>query len=170
MALLTVAELEEHIETDLPITALDRLIADAEQEIVQRFGEHATQTDRTYGGFHLLVLSRPADSITSATEIIGETTYNLVADDYELWPDKVRLKRLTTGTNPRSAWGDVVEVSYAPVDETAKRKRVMIDVIKLAIEHRGLASEKVGDYSMSAVDYERERSRILNRLGRLTLV
>lgn len=171
MPLVTKAEVREHIETDLGDDALDRLIDDADAEIIRMHGEHTTQTEQLLGGNVFLILSRPASSITTVTEILkgtlpdSETT--LSADDYDLWPDGRRLERLGDGTNQRETWGDVIEITYTPTDETAQRTRAEIDLVKLAIEYKGLNSEGIGDHKVSFVDYEDERSKILQRLGRL---
>jgi len=171
MALLSPAEVREHVETDISDPALSRLINDAEAEIIRRYGDHTTEIEKIFGGGHFIVLSRPADTITSITEILwgvfGGTTLDLAADDYQVWPDKRRIERLSDGTNPRPIWGDVIEVDYTPVDESAQRKRVVIDLVKLALEYRGVKSEGIGDYKVTLGEYEDERRKILNRLGRM---
>ena len=69
MAILTVDEIREHVETDLPDTALSRLVDNADQEIIDRLGALATQTEVVHGnGLYVLSLARKAASITSATE------------------------------------------------------------------------------------------------------
>lgn len=180
-ALLTAAQLREHVETDLPDTALDRIILAEEGEIVRRYGPHATAAETLQGGDEFLVLARAAASITAVTETIGLTDTVLAADDYRLWPGG-RLQRRADGTtgsfqpnvmggvidtlNVTPRWGDRVAVTYVPVDETAQRTLVLVQLCKLAIQYSGLKSESVGggDHSETTADYPVEREKLLRSL------
>ena len=53
---------------------------------------------------------------------------------------------------------------YTPLDETAERTRVVIDLTRLAVQYNAVKSEGVGDYKSASVDYEAEREKILSRL------
>jgi len=169
-SLLTTDELREHFETDLKDAAVQRLIDDAESEIDERIGQLATGTD-TFEGDILataLFLSRRAKTITTATEEIrsggGYQTTVLDPTDYKLRYEGRQIERLTSGVNPRSTWGDIVTVVYVPEDDTNRRKRVAVDLVKLAAQYSALDSEKIGDYSAKSAKYEAHRSEILARL------
>ena len=49
--------------------------------------------------------------------------------------------------------------------EAARRKRVQLDLVKLAIEYRALKREESGHYEAEFPDYEQERAKILSRLS-----
>ena len=166
MALLTADQIKDHIETDLKATAITRFISDAEEEIIKRFGAHATQTDTAEEVqlSNAIFLSRKAGSVVSVTETIDDTETVLASDDYELRHDGRVLQRLADGTNERSTWGDSVVVVYTPEDESNIRTRVLIDLVKLAIEYDTKKSTQVGDVRESSTDYETERVKILSRL------
>jgi hypothetical protein len=169
--LLTVAQLHEHLETDLPDSALQRILDSEENELILRHGAHATASELLPGQGEWLVLSRPAASITSITETIGDDATVLAADDYELWGG-LRLKREDDGTNPRECWGDTAAVVYVPASQVAQRTLVLVNLCRLAIVYTGLASEAVGsgDHSETALVYNQERERLLRSLAPRSLV
>jgi hypothetical protein len=166
--LLTVAQMREHLETDLTDAALQRLLDAEESEIIARYGSHATATETLPGGGTDVILARTPSTITSLTETLGGGTppLLLVTDDYRLWPEG-RLERLTTGTNARSSWAPVVTAVYVPEDATAQRRGVLIHLVMLAARYSGLRSESVGsgDYSMTTADYTAEREALLRSLA-----
>jgi hypothetical protein len=164
--LLTVAQLHEHLETDLPDSALQRILDAEESEIVQRYGAHATASETLQGQGEWLVLSRPAASITSITETIGDDVTPLAADDYLVWGGS-RLSRMGDGTHPAWTWADQVAVVYTPLDQVAQRTLVLVNLCRLAIGYTGLASESVGsgDHSETALIYSQERERLLRSLS-----
>jgi hypothetical protein len=169
MSTLTLGEARSMIDTDLNDVALQLMIDDAEAEIAERAGSLASQVDEFKEELtNILVLSRKAASISSVVEKDGTggsyTSTALAATDYWLRQNTRILERLSSGTNPRQFWGDVVIVTYVPQDDTTRRKIVTVDLIKLALAFNGLRSESVGDYSASALEYEEQRQKIIDRL------
>lgn len=166
MALLTVAQARAHVETDLTDEALQRLVDDAELEIIEYAGEADEQVDETRNAqlSTCLLLSRKAVEVIAVVEEIGGDETTLAADDYRLRNGGHEIERLGDGTNPRTTWGETVTVSYVPADRAARRVRVMIDLVKLAVRYSGAKSESIGDFSSTSMDYEEERSRLLSRL------
>lgn len=170
MSDLTIAMLKEHVETDLSDAAIQRLIDSAEEEIVAKFGakDSAIEVFNEVSLSHVVFLPRRASSITSVSEdvIVGGdiTTTDLEADDYRLELGGRALRRLSSGSNPRSRWGDQITVTYVPESDANRRLDVTIDLVKLAIQYKGLDSEKVGDYSATMSKYEAKRAAALNRL------
>lgn len=74
-ALLTPADVREHVETDLLDPALQRLIDDADTAIVARFGAHAADgavVEEHAGNYPLIFPRRPAASITAIAEYTSE--------------------------------------------------------------------------------------------------
>jgi hypothetical protein len=165
-ALLTVAQMRQHVETGLVDEALQRHIDDADEEIIDAAGEIDEQVD-TMENAQLstqLYLSRRASAVVSVVEEIAYDQTTLAADDYRLGGGGVLIQRLEDGTNPRGTWGETVTVTYVPVDRSRRRVGVLIDLVKLAVQYSGLKSESIGDYSSTSTDYEQERQRILSRL------
>lgn len=173
-ALIDVATARQHVETDLGDAAVQRLIDDADAAIVDRYGPHAGNVTAELGptGEYgdnqgpALILDRPATAIVSATEYVFRADAAgvlLNANDFRLLSPH-QLERLTTGANPRLAWGERVVLVYAPSDEAARRTFMEIDLVKLAAKYEAVSSERFGDYSATHKDYERERQGILGRL------
>lgn len=170
MTILSVADLREHVNSDLGDDALERLLADAEAAIVARAGAAGDRTQIAGGGYRFIALHRPAATITSIVETVGNVDTTLAADDYRLRPGGYLIERLLYGTNPRSTWDRRVTVLYSPVDDDAIRIVVQIDLIKLALTYApGLSSERIGDWeevfaNSSAWNNDEEREAILCRL------
>ncbi len=171
--IITVAELRENVETDLPESAIQRLIDDADQLVVAAYGANggATQTDdlAVDPSNTLIFPSRPIDAVTTVTEYTSETlSTTLDLTDYRVGHDGQSLLRLTGGSNPAASWPYRVVVVYVVATTDSPRRRgVVIDLVRLATGHTGLRSQRAGDYSEQSVDYETERSKILGRLGRM---
>lgn len=165
MALLSVPELREHVETDLPDSAVQALIDDADAEIVRRYGPHRDAANplsiRLMGGHKFLFLTRPIETVDSITETAGGVETELAADDYRVWYEGFALQRRSDGTNVASVWGEEVVIAYVPQDDTAIRQRVAIDLVRLAVQYQALRNERVGDYNAAHVDYREERELLL---------
>lgn len=159
-ALLTPTALRGHVETDLGDAALSDIIDSEEAEIIRRYGPHSVQVSRLPGGRFTLVLSRAAASITSVREYWGSVAADVEPEEYTVAMGGWALERND------GAWGTWVDVTYTPVDETKQRKRVLIDLCKLAITYNASTYETVGDYRVRGVDYTAERERLLRQLGR----
>jgi len=170
MSTLTVAELRQHLETDFADDALQLLIDDAEKEIIKRHGELNTETDTKTGETlaTALFLKRKAESISTVVEEIksgdGYEETTLSSNDYKLRYGGRQIERLASGDNPRRTWGDVVTIIYTPKDETERRKRVAIDLVKLAAAYNALDSESAGDYKSQSKKYSAERNKLLKQL------
>lgn len=166
MALLTTTEIRSLVETDLSDAALTLLLDDADAEIVKGYGAHeGVRTERFYpnGGDASVFLSADVNTALAVTVRrvggfgVGAETY--LASAYEFGgPRELNLA---------SSWsGGWITVAYTPVTELPRRKRVLADLVRLAISYDASTSSRLGDVSVSHVDYESERARILGRLGR----
>lgn len=174
MALLTVAELRELVESDLSDTGLGILLDAADYEIIARLGVLASQTDVLPGGGNLLHLGRRAASVTSAVERamvdgVGLQDTTLVAGDYELLANGYQVQRKTTGTNSSWAWQGQVTIVTVPYDqtgETARRKALLVDLVKLANRYEGVGEQSVGDVRVRHMaDQQAERDRLFSALA-----
>lgn len=187
---ITVDELRAHLggATGVDDAVLSDYIDSLEAEIDKRFGillpvtEHIEPAPQS----ELLVLKRRVRAINVVVEwdsgpVEGQTTTTLTSTDYEQRNPYV-LARLGTGPNPAAYWSPYgVDVTYLPLDDSAQRKMVVVDVAKLEAGTIGLGAVggstiKIGDYSESsggggggaggvdAVVLENGREKILRRL------
>lgn len=150
---LTVDDLRDFVETSLSDPSLGLLLDAAYEDIDRVLGlagyddEPASITELlTVGPGDLLMLSRPAEAVVSVVE---DDDTELDDDDYELLRDQM-LRRLDTGTNPRSCWYRRVKVTYAPLSDVASRDRAAIALVKLDLSNEpGVQSERLGDHSIT---------------------
>lgn len=157
--------LKTFVETDLEDAALQVVLDAAEEDMTRAVGpEGGMIEEREMDGQADLWLERPAESITSVTETDDAgTVTTLVAADYRLHPNRMRIRRLATGTNQSTGWTGTVTVSYVP-DDLAARNRALVGLVELTLAFRpGAASESVGDFSRTHQDYDRERARIISQ-------
>lgn len=167
MALLTVIQVRESVQTGLNDSALQRVMDAVEQDIDQKHGAVATQEDDLIGGDKSLWTTRPILTITSVVETIGTTDTTLATDDYKR-RHNTQLDRLNTGTNGSLAgprWGCRVLINYVPIDTTDRRITVYLNLIQINLNYNGLDSSKDGDFSSKSVDYKIERERLLSGLN-----
>lgn len=168
--------LKERFESDMSDAELQRIIDEANAEVIRRFGAHSdaenpvTETIVVESpGYHLYP-GRPVSSVSTVTEYTGssvgdETETALSADDYRLLYAGRALRRLTSGTNPRSHWGHRVDLEYVPENDGNQRQEVILKLAMLALQYRALRQEKAGDYSATYAEYQAERDSILSELG-----
>lgn len=168
--LITTAVARAHIETDLVDAALQRLIDDADAEIVERFGSHAgnltEELERGSAG-RFIFPSRRVVAVVTLNEYAlrsEDATVLLAANDYRILNNGRMVERLSSGTNPRSTWGERVVLVYSSSDQTARRTRVEIDLVRLAAKYEALKSEQIGDYGATHQEYRRERDALLSVL------
>lgn len=171
------------IETDLSDTELQLLIDEATSAIVRRFGGSVVDpssvdpvepvTVVVPGGTASLFLNPPIDIDADDLEVIetsGGVDTTLVAADVRAWHGGRRLERLATGTNPRARWGNLVTLTYTPVDDTDERNEVVIKLVMLSITYQGLIKgDRAGDTSsygsLTADSYQKERELLLASLS-----
>jgi hypothetical protein len=174
VVLLSVADFKTFVPVPgVTDAALSTLLDAAEQAIVGRYGASGNVTEiHDDGGGLYIFLGRRAASITSVTEtfgdILGTADTVLASGDWILSNDGYSLKRLLTGTHPAGAWAPRVTVVYAAFDDTADRKRVQMELVKLDLNMTpGARSITVGAVSASSggpTDYPAEREAILASL------
>lgn len=156
MALLTTAQVREHVESDLGDDAFGRVVDGADAEIVRRLGALATQTELLEGGSRYLHLGRKASAVSAAVERYpavggGYTETDLEDDDFSLLGDGRRVERLADGTNEAATWQGLVTVTYVPADAaSAERGVLLVNLVKLELAYSGLSSDGVGDVRSQA--------------------
>lgn len=164
MSIPTVADIHGMFETDIDDRLLENLIDAEAEEVSSRFGPDVGCVEEARPSGSFLSLSRKAGSITSVVEIDGTVETTLASDDYRLRNGGWRMERLTTGTNSRSDWGARVLVTFQTPDN-ARRWRVVVDLVKLALQYDALSMETAGENSSNHVKYQDERESILATLS-----
>lgn len=168
MPLVTVADVRRKVQTDLDDTDLLDIITDEENEVIRRCGAHGdgvTAVTEVYDGRERvnLFLRRPAVSVSSVTTAAkgGGTASAVSATSYQVWDNEGRIEHLG------GSWGSgIVTVTYVPVDDQARRRQVIVELVRLAVEQTAMKSESVGgEYSYQAPDWEQQRARLYRRLG-----
>jgi|SRR6185436_12165917 hypothetical protein len=174
MTILSTDEFRDFVQTDLDDAALQVLLDAAESAIVAYAGPPGVASELVDGGVGRLPLSRQASAVTTVTETRGTTTTTLATDDYRIRADGYVLERLRTGTNPRSTWNGLVELTYVPIDDTAIRKAVQVELVQIDLASSGsaggnLKSQSIGDYSESfgAIDNRTPSQQRADALARL---
>ncbi len=137
--LVTVEQVREHLGSDLPTSdELQRLIDEADAEVVRRYGPHkidGSLTDVLRGGSVRLFPSQAVEGITSVTETAWDTVTVLSPDDYRTWYGGRVLERLSNGSHPRADWGERVELTYTPVDTDPQRRMAIIRLVQLGLPY-----------------------------------
>lgn len=162
---ITVDQVKSRIETDLDDTTL-QLIVDAETEAVER--EHGDTTEvetHLASGTKKLILKRRPSSIDSITERhhLEDDAVTLSSNDYRQIGNRI-LYRLGDGDNPEDHWGQEVVITYTVEVDANLRDRVILDLVQLAVEFRGVESEEEGDYSGDQSDYHDRREKLLRQI------
>ncbi len=169
MSNLTTAELKAQVDTDLSDNTLGQIIESVERDIEEFVGPLADViTEYDPSRMSLLSLIVRASAIVTVVEFSDlpsdPTKTTLAADDYELSADGWSLRRLSDGTNERETWGWHVVVTFTPESDVARRKQIAVQLSRLEITHTGYSQERVGDWSASTLDLNKERAKILRRL------
>ena len=172
MPLVTADEIHAHVETDRTPEAIALLVADAEAAIIASYGPHPPEPivlERLGpDGAATLYLGRPAASVSAVSEYEGDALVatELEPDDYRLRYGGRAVQRLGSGAHPRAGWAARVVLTYLPVDDTPRRKRVVIDLVRLALRYDAAKAQSAGDRSETALDdYTRERENLISELG-----
>jgi hypothetical protein len=165
MSLVTVAEVRAMVTTGILDTPLQAIIDREEAIMVQRCGAHYADTstritETVRGGYPLLHVAQKITSVYRVTE--DGTVLSQTDEDFRVWELEGMLERLPAG----SVWGSVVAVIYVPYNDNERRKAVLIELVRLALDRMAMQSENVaGEYSFTAPDWEYERARLFRQLN-----
>jgi hypothetical protein len=167
------------IETDLDDAEVQAMIDGIVTEIERRYGPNGPITEHRGDERELLSHRRFIDVVRpidtgAAIELVeieppntgaagNETT--LAANDYRVLHGGRTVERLVDGTNGRMYWAPLVRITYTPLSDAAQREEAVIRLMQLAINDRGLASERAGDWAASYRDGGVEAEKILASLA-----
>jgi hypothetical protein len=168
MGLLTVDELREHVETALPDTALERILASCELAITQWAGplvidpHELTVEDVTESvnapGRTLLLLRQAPTAVTGVVDIAGGIESGVDPSDVRI--EGRYLRRLGM-----ASWGERTVVTYTPTDDSAIRRTVLIQLVQLELNVQpGMASQGAGPWSETYGKYLRQRNELLRAI------
>lgn len=174
-SLVTPADVRLLVNTGKTDPELQALIDREEAEVIRTVGANYVDgaqqiTEVLPGSNASLWLRRPIVSVTS----IDEDGTALTSGEYRVWGTRGQVQRLSgvsawlAGEDTASGgnkWGEVITIIYKPADDNARRKPVIIELVRLALERTAMRSESVaGEYSYQAPEWEKERGTILRRL------
>jgi len=167
MGLLTVAELREHVETSLPDSALERILAGGELVIAQWAGPLSFDEDglivevtdvASAPGRTLLRLRQVPTAIASVVDIHVGIETEVDASEYRI--EERYLRRLAM-----ALWGEWTRVTYTPIDDSAVRRTVLVQLCQLELNVQpGMASQGAGPWSESYGKYLRQRNELLRAI------
>jgi hypothetical protein len=167
MPLLTVAQLREHVETSLPDTALDRILASCEQAIatwagpleLDEGGAVGDVTERVWAPERVLLrLHQLPTAITSVTDVRDGIETLLDPSGYRLVD--CYLRRLGGVT-----WGEWTSVVYTPTDDSAIRRTMLVQLCQLELNVQpGMAAQGAGPWSETYGAYLRQRNELLRAI------
>lgn len=157
------------IESDLEDAPLVAYAAAARDEIAARLGTQEAIERRHDGGHRYIFLSPPAGTI----DTVEEDGVALTADEtYRLGRGGTYIERLSDDGYPR-LFGSWVRVVYDATPSGDRYDRVVIDLVKLALEYSGLDSRRDGDYAEEAMgarggggqmNYQAQRELLISEL------
>jgi hypothetical protein len=144
MALITAAQAQARgVGLALDAVTLQAIIDDEEAIMVQRYGAHGdgtssvTEIARREGGS--VFLRRVPVSITSVTqaEYPGGTASTIATTERYSWLNGEARIELYPASTPYAAQydeGKLITVIYVPVDDRAKRRSVLLELVRIATE------------------------------------
>ncbi|MCA0354713.1 MAG: hypothetical protein LCH85_22190 [Chloroflexi bacterium] len=169
MPLVSVAEVRQKIATPLDDSDLATIIDAEEADLIERCGDHPdgsteiTEVARSTSAS--LWLRHPVVSISSVQERrAGEANSAVTANGYELDAATGKLERIG------GSWLGIITISYVPRDQRSRRKRILIELIRLAVEQTAMKSESIaGEYSYTADDWDAKRAGLYRQCGFMPL-
>lgn len=164
MALLTIADIREHYNTDAANSAIQRLLDAEEEAIVRLMGDTTSNFTQTF-------IFPPKNIVlkTEATDIVSvtEDDETLLSTEYELQDGgRILTRKGWIYDTSYIPWGDKVVVVYTPYDSNATQKRVQMYLVGIGLAQNGYRVERNTEILQEPLDYQKERVRALRSLVR----
>lgn len=160
-------ELREHVETALPDTALERILASCELAVAQwagplTFDEDDQVEDVTESvnapGRTLLLLRQAPTAVSSVVDVHGGIESDLDPSEYRI--EGRYLRRLAM-----AMWGERTVVTFTPTDDSAIRRTVLVQLVQLELNVQpGMASQGAGGWTESYGRHLRQRNELLRAI------
>jgi hypothetical protein len=157
------------VESDLEDADLAAYASAAVEEIAKRgLGPQTSLVVNAVGGGTLIELDPPASVILEVYE--NGTALDDDEDGYRLRPGGQYLERLSGGY--RVSWGGLVEITMDAGTVSDRYDRVVVDLVKLALQFSGLDARRDGDYSEESMGarsggqegYQSQRNALISEL------
>lgn len=164
MAILSIADIREHYNTDAANSAIQRLLDAEEEAIVRLIGDTTANVTQTFRYPPKdIVLKHEATAIVSVTE----DDDLLLSTEYEL-QDGGRILRRKGWIYDTTylTWGDEVIIVYTPYDSTASQKRVQMYLVGIGLAQNGYRVERNTEILQEPLNYQAERAKSLRSLLR----
>jgi hypothetical protein len=150
--MISPAILREHIVTDLPNSALQRIIDDNDALVVRLAGPHPpvslTETYDIWPRTHRLVLERPVATLTSVLD--NGVAVNLAT--VRISGRQLIFEQPIKGN---------IEVTYSPVNDLAARTQLLVALCLLDIQDTHQAETQTGDVRVKRLDVLAEKLRAI---------
>lgn len=170
MSILSVAQVKEAMpELSWSDDTIQMAIDANEAMLDEAIGPIGSDSRLIMSAGDMVFLPRPAASVDAVTEWTDDSTSTVLAsDDYEVWYRGRAIRRLNTGTNPRTRWGFKVNVTFTPKEEPVQRAVALTELIRIDYAYAGGAvSRTMGSWSESTsgapADRQRERANVVSR-------
>ena len=160
------------VESDLSDASLHAFAKDAVAAIAARgYGPQSDVVAYYTGiGQSLIELRPPASAISEV--LVDDVEITAGDDGYRIRPGGQFLERLSSGY--LTTWSGQIVVTFdaSPADD--RYDRVVVDLVKLALEYSGLDSRRDGDYAEESkgarggggqLNYHIERDALIAELG-----
>ena len=161
--LLSVAEVKEHVSTDLSDTALERIVDAQDLYIRQMVGVHDPAATMSYTADQpgrRISLPRRATSIDSVT-ILSPYGGERVMDASRYWLASEGLAVQVYDYYVYYPEVDRIMVVFTPASENVQRANALIELVRLAVQDTGLAMERDDTYSYQAKNKMKARMEII---------
>jgi hypothetical protein len=159
------------VETDLADADLAAYARAAVDEIAGRgFGPQTDVVLNAVGTSQLLIaLDPPASTVTEVIE--DDITLDDDEDGYRLRPGGAFLERLDAGY--QTGWSGLIAITYDAAPANDRYDRVVVDLVKLALQFSGLDSRRDGDHAEEAMGarsggqegYQSQRDSLISELA-----
>lgn len=156
------------VESDLANADLMAYATAAREEIAQRLGSGEAIVRRHDGGQRYIFLDPPIGTLDTVTENGEELTVDV---DFRVGGGGAYIERLLDGFP--GYFGRWVVTTYDSTVGGDRYDRVVIDLVKLALEYSGLDSRRDGDYAEESKgarggggqhNYQLERELLISEL------
>jgi hypothetical protein len=161
-SLVTTANVRALVKTALTDAQLQDVIDRVEEEIHFLIGNFQDDTGNVQNAESMyevgdsLFVKQPISAVVSVVDEDGET---VDSEDYRVYGYQGRVEAINFN------WDGYYTVTYKPVDQRAKIKRITIELARLDINRTAMETESVGgEYGYKAPNWTLQRRLLLRQL------
>ena len=161
-ALISTDDVEVHVQSGLPSARLEEIVDAIDAEIIRLYGDHDGErvtTLRVSPATNTLALPQPAATIDG----IVEWRDGVSPDDATAVAAYTMLHSGRSLLRTSGLWARNVRVTYTPLEENARRRMVLLDLVRWELAFSGHSRTRVGSTETYAPT-RADRAVILNRL------